>query len=143
MNKGRVGEERRGKEMDRCPLTVCPIGQSDLRHDQDHTDDVACPQFPHHHVNGHRRTVAPTPAMLWCHFTDVDALHTSPPLQSSETPQLLIIVTLGKLWNKFEESLMPRSKENKESLLRSHRTTKRVSMYINAKCKEYTIDPEF
>jgi hypothetical protein len=28
MNKGRVGEERRGKEMDRCPLTaafVCMI----------------------------------------------------------------------------------------------------------------------
>jgi hypothetical protein len=23
MNRGRVGEERRGKEMDGCPLTVC------------------------------------------------------------------------------------------------------------------------
>jgi hypothetical protein len=25
MNKGRVGEERRGKEMDRCPLTLSPL----------------------------------------------------------------------------------------------------------------------
>jgi hypothetical protein len=24
MNKGRVGEERRGKETDRCPLTFAP-----------------------------------------------------------------------------------------------------------------------
>jgi hypothetical protein len=38
---------------------------------------------------------------------------------------------------------MPRSKQNKwESLLRPHRTTKRVSMYINAQCKECTIDQE-
>jgi hypothetical protein len=36
---------------------------------------------------------------------------------------------------------MQRSKINKkEFLLRSHQTTKRVTMYINAKCKEYTID---
>jgi hypothetical protein len=28
MNKGRVGEERRGKEMDRCPLTDMVLGQN-------------------------------------------------------------------------------------------------------------------
>jgi hypothetical protein len=53
------------------------------------------------------------------------------------------IWTLGKLWNCSKESLIQRPKINKqESLLRSHQTTKRVSMYINAKCKEYTIDWE-
>jgi hypothetical protein len=28
MNKGRVGEERRGKETDRCPLTLIPAARS-------------------------------------------------------------------------------------------------------------------
>jgi hypothetical protein len=32
MNKGRVGEERRGKEMDRCPLTLPPLQSAASRH---------------------------------------------------------------------------------------------------------------
>jgi hypothetical protein len=32
MNRGRVGEERRGKETDRCPLTLPPLQSAVSRH---------------------------------------------------------------------------------------------------------------
>jgi hypothetical protein len=36
MNKGRVGEERGGKETDRCPLTLPPIQKRGVTTCEDH-----------------------------------------------------------------------------------------------------------
>jgi hypothetical protein len=38
MNKGRVGEERRGKEMNRCPLTLPPLQKHSITTCEDHQE---------------------------------------------------------------------------------------------------------